>query len=333
MRKSYIVYFILLSILFLLIVAMKISSVIHQPIALTESANVELKRGSTIRTLSTQLHELGVLENPEYLEIWARLNDKAHRLQAGEYQLLPESTLAEFIDIIVSGKVKQYSLTLLEGWNIKQLIQAIHQHDAIKQTIHDVKPESLMQVLGLPDGHPEGQFFPDTYFIPKNITDVEVLRRAYADMSETLEQAWKNRDEGLPYKTAYEALTMASIIEKESAVADERTIIAGVFINRLRINMRLQTDPTVIYGIGEAYDGNIRRRDLRTDTPYNTYTRKGLPPTPIAMPGRGAIEAALHPAETKYLYFVAMKDNSGRHVFSSTLAEHEKAVDIHQRNR
>ena len=264
---------------------------------------------------------------------WARVYDKAHRLQAGDYQLLPGDSLAQFIDIIVSGKVNQYSLTLLEGWNIKQMMQAVNQHNAIKHTLQDVKIENLMKALDLPEGYPEGRFFPDTYYIHKNITDVEVLKRANRTLSKILDAAWQGRDKDLPYKTPYEALIMASIIEKESAVAEERTIISGVFINRLRINMRLQTDPTVIYGIGDAYDGNIRYRDLRKDTPYNTYTRKGLPPTPIAMPGRGAIEAAMHPADTKHLYFVAMKDKSGRHVFSSTLAQHVKAVDKHQRNR
>ena len=190
-----------------------------------------------------------------------------------------------------------------------------------------------MATLGYGDQHPEGRFYPDTYFIHKDTKDSDLLMRAYEQMETHLNALWAERDENLPFETPYEALIMASIVEKESAVPEERPVIAGVFINRLRKGMRLQTDPTVIYGLGEAYDGDIRFRDLRTDTPYNTYTRKGLPPTPIAMPGIGALEAVMHPADTEYLYFVATGDGSGEHVFSSTLEQHEKAVDKYQRKR
>jgi UPF0755 protein len=191
--------------------------------------------------------------------------------------------------------------------------------------------EQIMERLGFKGEHPEGRFFPDTYYIHKNISDTEILLRAYNVMNKQLQSMWESRDNDLPLKTAYEALILASIVEKESAAAEERPVIAGVFINRLRKRMRLQTDPTVIYGIGEQYDGDIRFRDLRKDTPYNTYTRGGLPPTPIAMPGLGALKAVMHPEKTDYLYFVAINDDSGRHVFSSTLEQHEKAVDRYQR--
>jgi len=189
-----------------------------------------------------------------------------------------------------------------------------------------------MQRLGHEGEHPEGRFYPDTYYISMGVTDTELLTRAYNEMQRVLDLEWQARDEGLPYKTPYEALIMASIVEKESAVPEERPLIAGVFTNRLRKGMRLQTDPTVIYGI-ENYDGNIRYRDLRKDTPYNTYTRKGLPPTPIALAGREAINATLHPDKTAYLFFVAFSDGSGRHVFSTNLEDHEKAVDKYQRKR
>ncbi len=323
----------LLLLIVVLVIALKITSAIEQPNTLTSPVDIELQRGGTIRSLAKQLHQAGVLAQPEYLQIWARFNGKAQRLKAGDYQLQAGISIAAFIDIVIAGKVKQYSLTLLEGWTFKQFMQAINQHPAIEHQLAGLTDAEIMDKIGYPGEHPEGRFFPDTYYIHKNISDVEVLQRAYKVMQNTLNQAWEKREENLPYKNPYEALIMASIVEKESAVAEERPQIAGVFINRLRINMRLQTDPTVIYGIGDDYDGNIRYRHLRTDTPYNTYTRKGLPPTPIAMPGRGAIQASLHPLDTKYLYFVAMNDNSGRHVFSSTLADHNKAVDIHQRKK
>jgi UPF0755 protein len=294
---------------------------------------IELKRGSTVRTLANQLKQHQLLEYPELLIIWARVNGYATRLQAGEFTIQPGETLTDLLNDIVSGHVRQYALTLVEGWSFKQFMQAINEHEAIDHTLQDMDNEQIMSALGFEGEHPEGRFFPDTYFIHKNITDVEALLRAYNVMAETLQREWDKREEGLPFKNSYEALILASIVEKETAAADERPVIAGVFINRLRKNMRLQTDPTVIYGIGDEYDGDIRFRDLRKDTPYNTYTRRGLTPTPIAMPGIDAIKAVLHPAKTDYLYFVAIHDGSGRHKFSSTLEEHEKAVDKFQRKR
>jgi UPF0755 protein len=189
-----------------------------------------------------------------------------------------------------------------------------------------------MAALGHEGEHPEGRFYPETYYVSRGVTDIELLTRAYDEMERVLQQEWQQREQGLPLKTPYEALILASIVEKESAIAEERPLIAGLFTNRLRKKMRLQTDPTVIYGI-ENYDGNIRFRDLRKDTPYNTYTRHGLPPTPIALPGREAIHATLHPEKTEYLYFVAYSDGSGRHVFSTNLKDHEKAVDQYQRKK
>ncbi len=305
----------------------------HEPVLFDEEVTIDFKPGSSIRTLSNQLQSHNLLEHPDYFLIWGRLSGKATRLQAGEYTFAPGQALAELVDDMVTGRVRQYSLTLVEGWTFREFLNAVTAHEAVEHTLKDVAYDDVMSALGFDEQHPEGRFYPDTYFIHKNTRDTALLTRAYQQMELHLNMLWSERDDDLPFKTPYEALIMASIVEKESAVAEERPVIAGVFINRLRIGMRLQTDPTVIYGIGEAYDGDIRFRDLRKDTPYNTYTRKGLPPTPIAMPGHGALKAVMHPADTGYLYFVATGDGSGQHIFSSTLEDHEKAVDKYQRKR
>ena len=305
----------------------------HEPRLFDEAVTIDLKPGSSIRTLSKQLQSHNLLEHPDYFLAWGRLTGKATRLQAGEYIFMPGQALSELIDDMVNGRVRQYSLTLVEGWTFREFLDALAANDAIEHTLKDASYEEIMTALGFEGEHPEGRFFPDTYFIHNNTRDTALLQRAYQQMDMHLNMLWQERDDGLPLKTPYEALILASIVEKESAVAEERPVIAGVFINRLRKGMRLQTDPTVIYGLGDAYDGDIRFRDLRTDTPYNTYTRKGLTPTPIAMPGLGALKAVMHPAETESLYFVATGDGSGRHVFSSNLEDHEKAVDKYQRKR
>ncbi len=236
------------------------------------------------------------------------------------------------MDDITEGDVIHHEITLIEGFTFKQLLAAIRKNSVLTLELDNLSEAEVMDKLGYKGQHPEGRFYPDTYHFSRGMTDTELLQRAYKSMQEILKDEWDKREQGLPFKTPYEALIMASIVEKESAVAEERPLIAGLFINRLRINMRLQTDPTVIYGI-ENYDGNIRRKDLRKDTPYNTYTRSGLPPTPIAMPGREAIHATLHPDKTKYLYFVAYGDGTGRHQFSTNLKDHEKAVDKYQRKK
>lgn len=298
---------------------------------LEHEVTIEFKRGSTIRGLAYQLEQHDILHSSGLFVLWARVKGVASRLQAGEYVIKPGETPANILSNIVSGRVKQYPLTLLEGWTFKQFMQAVNEHEAIKHTLQDLTDEQIMEKLGFKGEHPEGRFFPDTYFNHRNITDTELLLRAHAVMDKHLQAMWDGRETGLPFKNAYEALILASIVEKESAVPEERPVIAGVFINRLRKKMRLQTDPTVIYGMGDLYKGDIRFRDLRKDTPYNTYTRRGLPPTPIAMPGLGSLKAVMHPEKTEYLYFVAINDNSGRHVFSSTLEQHEDAVDLYQR--
>jgi len=312
--------------------ANKIVSEMQAELALSEPETIVFLRGSTIRTLANQLIERDLLKDKNSLLIWGKLNRQATKLQAGEYILNPGITLAGLLDNMVAGNVVQYNITLIEGFTFRQILQTIQQNPKITKTLETLTDDEIMSRLGYEGEHPEGRFYPDTYYISNGVTDAELLKRAYQAMDSILAEEWQLREENLPYKTAYEALIMASIVEKESAIAAERPLIAGLFANRLKKKMRLQTDPTVIYGI-ENYDGNIRFRDLRKDTPYNTYTRGGLPPTPIALPGREAIHATLHPAKTEYLYFVAYGDGSGKHVFSTNLKDHEKAVDQYQRKK
>ena len=310
----------------------KIYSEMHAKLSLQQPETIVFLRGSSIRTLANQLVEKGLLEDKNHFLIWGKLKRQETRLQAGEYLLTPDLTLSALLDNMVAGNILQHNITLVEGFTFRQILQTIQRHEVVTAELIDLSDEQIMARLGHASEHPEGRFYPDTYHVSRGITDIELLQRAYDTMAGILEEEWQQREENLPLKSSYEALILASIVEKESAIAEERPLIAGLFINRLRKNMRLQTDPTVIYGI-ENYDGNIRFKDLRKDTPYNTYTRSGLPPTPIALPGREAIHATLHPDKTNYLYFVAYGDGSGRHVFSTNLKDHEKAVDQYQRKR
>jgi len=310
----------------------KIYSEMHAEMAISEPETIIFTRGSSTRTLANKLIKRGLLENKYHFLIWGKLNRQETRLQAGEYVITPGLSLAQLLDDMVAGNVVQHGLTLIEGNTFRQALETIQQSPVVTSKLDGLSDEEIMAALGHEGEHPEGRFYPDTYHVSRGVTDVELLGRAYDEMADILQQEWQQREEGLPLKTPYEALILASIVEKESAIAEERPLIAGLFINRLRKNMRLQTDPTVIYGI-ENYDGNIRFRDLRKDTPYNTYTRNGLPPTPIALPGKEAIHATLHPEKTDYLYFVAYGDGSGKHVFSTNLKDHEKAVDQYQRKK
>ncbi|MDH5546001.1 MAG: endolytic transglycosylase MltG [Gammaproteobacteria bacterium] len=288
--------------------------------------------GSGLISVANDLKKQGIIESARKLRWLARIQGKSREVKAGEYQLEVGMTIGGMLDMFVAGKVKQYALTLVEGWTFKQMMSEISAHPKIRQTLSGLSPEQIMSQVGFTGEHPEGRFLPDTYHFPVGTMDVDFLKRAHKAMEEVLSQAWEQRQLGLPYQSAYDALTMASIVEKETSVETERAAIAGVFVRRLQKRMRLQTDPTVIYGMGDSYEGNIRRSDLKRDTPYNTYTRSGLPPTPIAMPGRDAIVAALNPEEGDALYFVAKGD--GSHFFSSTIEEHNKAVVRYQiRNR
>lgn len=291
----------------------------------------DLKRGSSIATLATDLEQKGYLKNPLYLRLLARWNEQAHRIKAGEYFIAANTTPVQLLNLLVSGQVITYSLTIVEGWDFRQMMAAVNANNVLVHGLEDLSAEEIMQRLGREGEHPEGRFLPGTYHFPRGTTDLQFLQRVYKAMQKTLDEKWQTRDEGLPLKSPYEALILASIIEKETGLASERPTIAGVFVRRLNKGMLLQTDPTIIYGLGEEYDGDIRRRDLTRDTPYNTYLHKGLTPTPICLPGEAALDAAMHPEEGKSLYFVATGD--GGHQFSNTLVEHNAAVKKYQLKR
>ena len=304
----------------------------QNPLSIPESGILLLvKPGSSLKSVSAELTEQQVLEKPVYLRLLARYLDLDSRIKAGEFQLQPGITPEQLLQQLTDGKVIQHDLTLIEGETFKEMMQRVIRDKVLVRTLAEFDGEAVMRAIGHPGEHPEGRFMPETYYFPRGTTDAEFLRRAYLDMESFLQRSWQDRDADLPLKSPYEALILASIVEKETGVAEERARIAGVFIRRLNKGMKLQTDPTVIYGMGDTYKGDIRFRDLRKDTPYNTYTRFGLPPTPIAMPGEDAILAVLHPAAGKELYFVATGD--GSHQFSSTLKEHNSAVDRYQRKR
>ncbi|HAQ50096.1 MAG TPA: endolytic transglycosylase MltG [Gammaproteobacteria bacterium] len=266
---------------------------------------------------------------PYYLYFYGRYQQQAHLIKAGEYTLPEETTLPELFALFVAGRVKQHSFTIIEGTTSQQLLTKIANDKRFKHVLPSSQLAEVMPLLTDKASHGEGEFAADTYYFPLNTTDKAFLQRAYHRQYAILMSEWPNRAKDLPYKTPYEALIMASIIEKETGIAEERPEISGVFVRRLKKGMRLQTDPTVIYGMGERYQGNIRSRDLTRDTPYNTYTRYGLPPSPIAIPSQEAIYAALHPAKGKSLYFVAT-GKEGRHAFSNTLIEHNRAVRRYQ---
>jgi UPF0755 protein len=303
------------------------------PIALgSESVTLDIPRGTSLQSLSRDLTERGWLDHPWFFMAMAKLDGSATQIKAGEFAVPDGITPRELLALLRSGRVVQHAITLVEGWTFREVLTTVRGDARLVHELgDDATPELVMERLERPGQHPEGRFFPDTYYFTRGTSELAILRRAYQAMERILAEEWATRSEDLPITTPDEALILASIVEKETGLASERPEIAGVFIRRLRIGMRLQTDPTVIYGLGEAFDGNLRRADLRGDTPYNTYTRDGLPPTPIALPGREAIHAVLHPADGDALYFVARGD--GSHQFSATLAEHNRAVRKYQLGR
>jgi len=304
----------------------------QQPITLAQDEVLfTVSPGMSLGEVARKLHEQGIVEYPYFFILLGRHMQVAQHLKAGEYTLTRALTPHSLLELIRDGRVVQHALTIIEGQTFADLRRRIEAHPALRQTLQGLDDAAVMALLGHPEEYPEGRFLADTYKFPRDTSDADFLQRAYRALSGTLEAAWQTRDPDLPLASPYEALILASIVEKETGIAEERPQIAGVFLRRLQRGMRLQTDPTVIYGMGEQYDGNIRRSDLTTDTPYNTYTRDGLPPTPIATPGRDAIEAVMHPAGGDALYFVA--SGGGRHYFSSTLREHERAVDKFQRGK
>ena len=298
------------------------------PLAGIETGDTLLvARGDSLPRVVARLQEEGVRTGP--LLQWrllARQLDADGRLQVGEYALAPGATPQSLLLAMRDGKVVRRGFTIIEGWNIRDLRAALAKVEGLRHDGEKLDDAALMKALGHAGQHPEGRFLPETYAWVRGDSDLDILKRAHRDMVKALDEAWSSRAEGLPLKDKDEALTLASIVEKETGIAEERPQIAGVFVRRLNIGMRLQTDPTVIYGMGTAYNGNIRRSDLTTDTPYNTYLRAGLTPTPIAMPGKAALRAATRPADGNTLYFVAVGDGSGRHVFSASLGEHNAAV-------
>ncbi len=293
---------------------------------------IDVAKGSNLRDVVGQLREQHATSTgPLYWRVLAEQLHVAGRLHAGEYALTSGMTPRDLLLNMAAGKVVQRNFTIVDGWNFRELRQALAKADKLRQDGAALDDADLMAKIDAPGEMPEGQFLPETYAYVKGDSDLDILRRAHAAMKKMLDTLWAQRDKDVPLATPYDALILASIVEKETGRADERARIAGVFIRRLQTHMLLQTDPTVIYGMGEAYAGNIHKSDLTTDTPYNTYTRQGLPPTPIAMPGKPALEAALHPAQGTELYFVSRGD--GSHVFSSTLDEHNRNVACYQLKR
>ena len=280
--------------------------------------------GTPFHRVAAELGQRGLLDKPYLLRWYAGATGDATRVRAGEYQLLPGTTSLTLLAKLIAGDVYLHQITIVEGSRFAEALAALRAHPAIAAT--ELDGPAIMSALGAPGVHPEGQFFPDTYRFPYGTSDLDILRLAHEALTVRLQEAWRNRSPDLLLKTDYDALILASIIEKETSLPAERKLIAGVFHERLRRNMRLQTDPTVIYGMGDAFDGDLRDGDMHRDTPYNTYTRAGLPPTPIALPGAGSIEAAVAPEITGALYFVATGRGDGSHYFSATLEEHEQAV-------
>ena len=290
---------------------------------------INVTPGTHLRSLSVMLEREGVIGNAQVFWLLGRVMGKAGTLKIGVYTLDTPLTPLELYAKIQRGEVSQAIVQFIEGWNWREVRAVLAAQPLLKNDSADMSDAEFLQAIGAQESHPEGLLFPDTYFFAPHTSDLNVLRRAYRLQHEKLMAAWETRAPGLPYRTPYEALIMASIVEKETGAASERPQIAGVFLNRLKLGMRLQTDPTVIYGLGERFDGNLRKADLQRDTPYNTYTRAGLPPTPISMPSEAAIQAALNPARTDALYFVARGD--GTHVFSRNLDAHNRAVNRYQR--
>ena len=298
---------------------------LNAPLAFDQShLRVVVEPGSSLARIGSRLYRDGVLTHPRIFALYGRASGLATNIKVGEFDVPRGTTAIELIDQLVSGEVVQYSFTIIEGWRYSDMLAALREHEAIELT--GIDDATVMEHLGKPEVHPEGQFLPDTYHFPRGTRDVDVLSRAHDALVETLERAWAGRSADLGLTTPYEALILASIVEKETGLERERREIAGVFSRRLDRGMRLQADPTVIYGLGESWDGDIRRRDLDTDTPYNTYTRAGLPPTPIALAGTASIMAAVDPLPGDSLYFVATGEPDRSHYFSATLEEHNAAV-------
>lgn len=312
--------------------AYQLGGFLKTPLTLEEETIFDIPEGSSLVSISQNLVKKGGLKNELYFKLYSRFTGQATKIKAGEYLLRPGMTPQDLLTLLVSGRSIQHSFALIEGKTFREILKELEKNEYIISTLEGLTPEEVMAELGL-EGKPyEGYFLPDTYLFPRKYEDKKLLLRSYEAMEKALERAWGMRDSNLPITTPHELLTLASIIEKETGIAKERPEIAGVFVRRLQKGMRLQTDPTIIYGLGDGYRGTIYRSDLQKDTPYNTYLHEGLPPGPIAMPSRAAIYAAANPASGTSLYFVAKGDGSWEHVFSDTLEEHNKAVQQYRKN-
>lgn len=299
--------------------------VMERPVPMrAERIDYVVEAGAGIKSIARTMQQAGIAVDEQQFTLLARINEQDKRVQAGAYEAVQGDTLWRLLERMVEGDMMQTRLTLVEGWDYKRIRQQLAADENVKQTLNHLSDTDLLTQLNSPHKHLEGLFYPDTYVFVPGTSDFDLLRRAYQAQNELLEQLWAQRDPDLPLKTPYEALILASIVEKETGHSADRERVAGVFINRLRKGMLLQTDPTVIYGMGDAYEGRIRKRDLQTDTPWNTYTRAGLPPTPIASPGKAALLATLHPEKHDYLYFVSRGDGSSE--FSKNLNDHNRAV-------
>jgi UPF0755 protein len=304
---------------------------LHSPLPLAaERVELSIEPGASPRSVAQGWVDAGIRTSPRWLFEWFRWSGQARRIRAGSYEVEPGITPRQLLDKMVQGDQTLELVRIIEGWTMSQVRAELARAPHLRQASAAMDEAQLMTALGAPGQAAEGRFFPDTYAYSRGVSDLTVLRRAHAAMQRRLAEAWADRAADTPLKSADEALVLASIVEKETGREADRGLVAGVFVNRLRLGMRLQTDPTVIYGLGAAFDGNLRKRDLLADTPFNTYTRAGLPPTPISMPGAASLRAAVQPERTRALYFVARGDGSS--VFSQTLAEHNRAVNTYQRN-
>jgi UPF0755 protein len=312
-------------------IGVKLRGSLSEPIIIQDRVFLEIEKGDSFDRITTKLLDKGVKIDPFWFKAVAWQKKITNKLKAGEYELTPGLTMPQVLAIFAEAKAKKYTITFPEGWSLKEVLRQIETTDNLKKTLQNKSGVELSSLLGISEKNPEGWFFPDTYQFEKNATDISILKTAHAKMQTVLQQEWQNREINLPYKTPYEALIMASIVEKETGAKSERPMIAGVFTRRLEKGMLLQTDPTVIYGMGDSYKGNIRAKDLTTATPYNTYVIVGLPPTPIAMPGQHAIHSVMHPDKENNLYFVAKGD--GSHHFSTSLVEHNHAVNNFQKKK
>ena len=305
---------------------------LNQPLALDrDTVDLSIEPGTTGRALAQVVREAGIQVNPTLLYGWFRLSGESRQIKAGSYEIGRDDTPRSLLRKLVRGEESLRAVTLVEGWNFSQMRAALLKAEHLAHTTQGLEPDLIMNSLGKPGIHPEGRFYPDTYTYAKGSSDLAVLKRAMRAMEAKLAAAWSQRQPDTVLKTPEQLLILASIIEKETGRTSDRAMISGVFTNRLRIGMLLQTDPTVIYGLGDTFDGNLRRRHLQADTPWNTYTRAGLPPTPIAMPGKASLLAAVHPASTKALYFVSRGDGTSQ--FSASLEEHNRAVNKFQRGQ